>query len=298
MSNIFLIYYFIILVIGLVLLGMLIFIFIQNKKKTLMFYIFFSSSFTLTSLTVVIFEYMILHVNNISMIIQFHFLFYLICFFLYFSYNFSLLLFIHTFFNVKFYKIKNIVAFIFSILTFLLYIIFARITIEDNNVRFIQLVPRNPGNILLLLSLIYVLIVSVISFIKTNDKLKKSISIWFVFLLVWSVFGILNDYHIVQFLSVKLLPILNILLNIVFLFFFTKKHLVEIATFEEKIFDKYNISIREKDVLRLLLIGKSYKDISDELFISLSTVKTHINNIYKKTKVSNRYELLELSKKK
>ncbi|HDZ13708.1 MAG TPA: response regulator transcription factor [Pricia sp.] len=34
------------------------------------------------------------------------------------------------------------------------------------------------------------------------------------------------------------------------------------------------------------------KEIANELFISLSTVKTHITNIYGKLKVSGRQELL------
>ncbi|MGB7394497.1 MAG: LuxR C-terminal-related transcriptional regulator, partial [Pricia sp.] len=38
--------------------------------------------------------------------------------------------------------------------------------------------------------------------------------------------------------------------------------------------------------------GKSNKEIAGELFISISTVKTHITNIYGKLKVSSRKELL------
>jgi DNA-binding CsgD family transcriptional regulator len=36
---------------------------------------------------------------------------------------------------------------------------------------------------------------------------------------------------------------------------------------------------------------KSNKEIASELFISHNTVKTHINNIYKKLAISNREEL-------
>ena len=41
-----------------------------------------------------------------------------------------------------------------------------------------------------------------------------------------------------------------------------------------------NISEREQQVLQLLCHGYTNKEIAGELFISLSTVKTHINNIY------------------
>ena len=40
--------------------------------------------------------------------------------------------------------------------------------------------------------------------------------------------------------------------------------------------------------------GKSNKEIASELFISLSTVKTHINNLYKKLDVSSRDDLKSL----
>lgn len=53
----------------------------------------------------------------------------------------------------------------------------------------------------------------------------------------------------------------------------------------------YNISKREKEVVDLLLLGKSNKEIEDDLFISIGTVKNHIYNIFKKVDVKNRNEL-------
>jgi ligand-binding sensor domain-containing protein/DNA-binding CsgD family transcriptional regulator len=54
----------------------------------------------------------------------------------------------------------------------------------------------------------------------------------------------------------------------------------------------YNISPREREILALVLKGKSNKDIEDELFIADKTVKTHIYNIYRKVGVKNRLELI------
>ena len=53
------------------------------------------------------------------------------------------------------------------------------------------------------------------------------------------------------------------------------------------------LSKQEHTIKNLILEGKSNKEIASELFISLSTVKTHITNIYSKLKVSNRQELLQ-----
>ena len=49
---------------------------------------------------------------------------------------------------------------------------------------------------------------------------------------------------------------------------------------------------REKDVLAELLSGKSNKEIAEALFISESTVKTHVRSIFSKYDVSSRAELI------
>ena len=50
-------------------------------------------------------------------------------------------------------------------------------------------------------------------------------------------------------------------------------------------------SKQEVNIQNLILQGKSNKEIANELFISLSTVKTHITNIYQKLNISSRNEL-------
>lgn len=52
------------------------------------------------------------------------------------------------------------------------------------------------------------------------------------------------------------------------------------------------LSKQEKIVKDLIVSGKSNKEIANELFVSISTVKTHITNIYGKLNISNRQELL------
>ena len=54
----------------------------------------------------------------------------------------------------------------------------------------------------------------------------------------------------------------------------------------------YSISQREEEVVPLLIEGKSNREISETLYISLNTVKSHIRNIYRKLAVSNRFQLL------
>ncbi len=54
------------------------------------------------------------------------------------------------------------------------------------------------------------------------------------------------------------------------------------------------LSEREFDILKLALSEKNNREIGDELFISINTVKTHLKNIYTKIGVSNRKEALEV----
>lgn len=54
-----------------------------------------------------------------------------------------------------------------------------------------------------------------------------------------------------------------------------------------------DLTAKEKSVLDLIKAGKTNKEIAEELGISLSTVKTHINNIYKKLGVSSREDILK-----
>ena len=54
-----------------------------------------------------------------------------------------------------------------------------------------------------------------------------------------------------------------------------------------------HLSKREQNIQALILEGKTNKEIANELFISISTVKTHITKIYSKLNVSGRQELLQ-----
>jgi DNA-binding NarL/FixJ family response regulator len=51
--------------------------------------------------------------------------------------------------------------------------------------------------------------------------------------------------------------------------------------------EDYNLSSREKDVLQLLVKGRSYKMIADDLHVSYETVHSHIRKIYQKLQVNS-----------
>lgn len=75
---------------------------------------------------------------------------------------------------------------------------------------------------------------------------------------------------------------LSIILNLFFLYRFWKRNQSKIEDLKAK------LSKQEQVVLEHLLLDKTNKDIAESLFLSVSTVKTHTNNIYKKLNVQSR----------
>lgn len=59
---------------------------------------------------------------------------------------------------------------------------------------------------------------------------------------------------------------------------------------------EYQLTDRETDIYRMILKGKSNKEIGEELFIGDATVKTHIHNLLKKLSVSKRVDAVLLIK--
>jgi DNA-binding CsgD family transcriptional regulator len=53
--------------------------------------------------------------------------------------------------------------------------------------------------------------------------------------------------------------------------------------------ERFGITAREGEIIRLLLEGKDSKRITEDLFISDHTVKNHIHHIYQKLGVKNRF---------
>ena len=54
----------------------------------------------------------------------------------------------------------------------------------------------------------------------------------------------------------------------------------------------HSLSEREKDVLKILITGKTYRMIGTDLFISLDTVKSHVRSLYRKTGAGGKSDLI------
>ena len=121
-------------------------------------------------------------------------------------------------------------------------------------------------------------------FLSIGFKITKTEKFWF-----WS------DYPVIAILLVGI--------SILFMSIWIKIEKTKIQEKIDEIKNKYNsihlenndkinsLTPRQNEVLRLILSDKTNKEIMAELFIEASTLKTHINKIYKKLEIKNRKEL-------
>ncbi len=63
---------------------------------------------------------------------------------------------------------------------------------------------------------------------------------------------------------------------------------IEVAAVDE---DLDRLTEREREVMRLIARGYSYREVAKELFISVKTVETHMSSVLRKLQLSSRHEL-------
>ncbi|MBN2509029.1 MAG: hypothetical protein JXB03_02090 [Spirochaetales bacterium] len=164
-------------------------------------------------------------------------------------------------------------------------------------------------------SIVYILVQGYLrlsSFKRQNNLPLHSLEMTFFSRLQWSIvillpFVLNDDLHFVS-LPIRFSPLLYAVINVVFLQLLFKFYLAHYYISESDIhslektenhpvFDRYGITEREREIIVLVLKGYSNIRIGKELFVSLATVKTHIYNIFKKTGIKSRFELIYMMKK-
>ena len=139
--------------------------------------------------------------------------------------------------------------------------------------------------------------------VGNTDQRNSIIIFGSINLVIYLTFVIL--YYETQYLP-KLVPLFLLVFfgaNLppaLYLFIYLKKHYIpppvakDLNEAMKQFVEKYEISKREEEIIQQICEGKSNKEISEALFISLQTVKDHVYRIFIKTGVKNRVQLTNL----
>jgi len=129
--------------------------------------------------------------------------------------------------------------------------------------------------------------------IKSNKILVILILLVCIGVLVFDIFHYSSSYGIAEINSINSLLLVPFIVLVCWLGILLGKSK---QTNEFDLAYQGKITTREKEVIALVVAEKKNKEISDELFVDISTIKSHINNIYRKTGVTNRKELILIAK--
>jgi len=120
--------------------------------------------------------------------------------------------------------------------------------------------------------------------------LWKSISyLIFILFIIVSSYSILIDFF--EFVSYPLLILIYLISAFLFGNYFQKIDYNSVEDKWKELKLLYDLTPREIEISELITRGKSNKEIEQLLFISQSTVKNHLSNIFKKFNVNSRLEL-------
>jgi len=159
-------------------------------------------------------------------------------------------------------------------------------------------------NLLLLEILILILLVAKKPKADPQSTINKSFGILYLlryivsFILFLFIVSVGYNEIVKAILGFSFLLVLNLLplfwINFYFIPFAKHVFNIQDANSLDAYCQLFGISKREKEILELISKGKSNKEISELLFISYSTVKNHIYNLFQKLNVSSRFELITL----
>ncbi len=161
--------------------------------------------------------------------------------------------------------------------------------------------------LLLVASIIYIFCLILYNLKGQNDPLrKKALKLILFFIVLYSPFAVVDSFYDYFMFIFRHLPDgfsfsapYYFILNLVCLLLAGRYLLAGRAPerdLSEVVLDKYNVTAREREVAIFIMKGMSNKQISDKAFISMTTVKTHIYNLFQKTGARNRVELINILK--
>ncbi len=286
MAHLYLLIYFLALCLGLFTLGLLALLYLRFRDFLLSYFLFFFTIFTLQIILTLISRYYIFNIHNNPLFIIF--IFRDICPYILI---FTGIIIFHEIFDVKFYKIINIIFLTILSLSFLFELIEDLLLTYNLD----SIVTNYFDESVFIITIIYILLI-IIFYRKKIKRIefKKFLRIIIIAFSITLILFILDTLEEVVKIDFPLGSIQYLTWNLFLIYLIIKYYsniILNKIEATESFIKNYKISKREVEIINQLLKGYSYKKISDERFISLSTVKTDVSNIYKKIGIKSRHEL-------
>lgn len=119
-----------------------------------------------------------------------------------------------------------------------------------------------------------------------ENKAKLSVDYLNEAVQIYKKYGISANFYLIPLTSITLIKKLDMKLY---------NELLKSPLYKDK--TNLILSKREKDIMKLMAQGMSNDEVSQNLFISIGTVKWHINNIFSKLEVKNRVQAIDKAQK-
>jgi DNA-binding CsgD family transcriptional regulator len=297
-----LLYFFVFILIGMVSLSITAAIYVKSRDKLLKYFLYFYTAFSIDLIISAILLYASTNVTG-NFPVWSEMLDYM-AEMVHYIFIFTIPLFAHEVCKVPDGKIRNRIfagVTVFLIINFH----FFEFVIADKN---LHKLGDYIEDALFIAVLIYVSVISAYYYKNISAKIRKYLSKKMMVLMGICIIGIImidilpNDVP-----SIIFPQLLFGGFGMIFLFYVIRYHFLpdeyaadssnddnEKYPSRDTFFDLYQISPREREIATFLLQGCKSRQIADELSIALSTVKTHIRNIYPKFGVASRIEFLLL----
>lgn len=132
-----------------------------------------------------------------------------------------------------------------------------------------------------------------------STQLRIAVKLFFVLSLIvlpLALIKYLRDlpylpWHLENSLALFLITVGSIFFALRFL---NQPSFVSKGSLSEHFRNRFGTTSREAEIIQLAVSGMSNSDIADKLFISVRTVESHLYNIFQKTGVKNRVQLINL----
>jgi DNA-binding CsgD family transcriptional regulator len=296
MKHLYLFYTFITFGIGLISFGIVTFLYFKTKEAIIRYYLFFFTAFTFMAASTLWLSYMYANIpgvedDSLEFVGGFSGALAM----------FAIALFMHFLVSARDARLKNALVGAISLFIVMSYPLSLYFVQEHT---LIAQILQATGYILFLAVFLYVCVLGLSEAKQIQDQSRKHITHLFSWILLLLLPIFVLDFLILDdFLGLApvFFPLLYASISTIFLMQFIKlyghQHEAPTETSSQEIsleemFERYALSPREHEVARLVLDGHSNQEIGEQLFISLSTVKTHVSNIFQKFGVKNRVELL------